>query len=249
MKTLLLASAMLALAVVATETVLAPSTLQSLQQLEKGVRHRPPPEPPPFQTLGAMQAEFVRRFEESPGFGLSRVVRPRFLAPVPALVLNGATYRVVPPELVGLEDEPVVYAPREHGLTYSPAATNATRREIRKLFRSRSLSEIETSAVTALRAGRDLVAITNRVVAEARVELLSPPDLLVFGPLRAGRTCASCHQCNEGTLLGAFAYTLTPMGRPADAATNSPVATAKLVARLTAPTPALARSAGSRSRL
>ncbi len=187
-----------------------------------------------------MQAEFVRRFEASPGFGLSRVVRPVFLAPTPMLVWGGTTYQVAPPELVGLEDDPIVYAPREHAAFARGVSTNATRREIRKLFTHRPLTALETNLVAALREGRDLVVTTNPVARpEAQFESLASPGLLVFGALRAGKSCTACHQCNENTLLGAFAYNLTPLALPPDSGTNSPALRSNAVARLTLPSIAL----------
>ncbi len=223
MKTLfLLASATAALAVVAAETVptqqaasLPPAAARSTQKLA-------PQQPPPFNSPEAMQAEFVRRFEASPGFGLSRVVRPVVLAPTPALVRNGTTYTVVPPELVALEDDPVVYAPHEHAAFSRGISTNVTRREVRKLFKHRALTALETNIVAALREGRDLVVVNNPVARpEAQFDLLSPPGLLVYGALRAGKTCAACHQCGEGALLGAFAYTLTPVATDGGGGTNT----------------------------
>ncbi|HEU0010614.1 MAG TPA: hypothetical protein VFT34_12430 [Verrucomicrobiae bacterium] len=234
MKTLLLlASAAMAFAATAAENSPTAIEPQSLHRTTDPAATRVLPEPPPFKSVEAMQAEFVRRFEASPGFGLSRVIRPIFLAPTPSLVWNGAAYRVVPPELVALEDEPIVYAPREHAAFRTGISTNVTRREVRKLFKHRPLSSLETNAVLALREGRDLVVLTNRVaVPEAEVELISTPDLLVFGALRAGKTCAACHQCDEGTLLGAFAYRLAPAAMPPDKAPNSTVLRSNLIARL-----------------
>ena len=195
------------------------------------------PEPPPFKSIEAMQAEFLRRFEASPGFGLSRVIRRVFLAPTPALVWNGTTYQVVPPELVALEDDSVVYAPREHAAFQAGISTNVTRREVRKLFKHRPLTSLETNAVLALREGRDLVVFTNRVdVPEASADLVSTaPNLLVFGALRAGKTCAACHQCDPGTLLGAFAYRLAPAAMAPDNAPHSLALRSNLVARLFTP--------------
>jgi hypothetical protein len=237
MKTLLLlASAAMALAATAAEPSQTAIGPQSLQIIKEPVGTRGAPEPPPFKSVEAMQAEFVRRFEASPGFGLSRVIRPIFLAPTPALVWNGATYRVAPPELVALEDDSVVYAPREHAALHVGISTNVTRREVRKLFNHRPLTSLETNAVLALREGRDLVVLTNRVAApEGQIELISTPDLLVFGALRAGKTCAACHQCDQGTLLGAFAYHLAPAVTPPDNSPGSPALRSNLVARLFAP--------------
>ena len=238
MKTLLLlASAAMALAATAAETSPTRIAPQSLQLIKNSAGTQVLPEPPPFKSIEAMQAEFVRRFEASPGFGLSRVIRPIYLAPTPALVWSGATYRVVPPELVALEDDPIVYAPREHAAFQVGISTNVTRREVRKLFKHRPLTSLETNAVLALREGRDLVVLTNSVaLPEAQAQLLSSaPDLLVFGALRAGKTCAACHQCEQGTLLGAFAYRLAPAVIPSDSDPNSPTLRSNLVARLFAP--------------
>ena len=239
MKTLLiLASAAMAFAATAAETSQTVETLQQLQVTRESPGTQVRRELPPFKSLEAMQAEFVRRFEASPGFGLSRVIRPVYLAPTPALVWDGVNYPVVPPELVALEDDPIVYAPREHAAFQIGISTNVTRREVRKLFKHRPLTSLETNAVLALREGRDLVVLTNRVaVPEAHLELVpSAPDLLVFGALRAGKSCAACHQCEQGTLLGAFAYRLTPDRLSTDNGPTSPYSRSNLVARLF-PTP------------
>jgi len=238
MKTLLiLASAVMAFAATAAETSLTVETLQQLQATKESAGAQVRPELPPFKSLEAMQAEFLRRFEASPGFGLSRVIRPIYLAPTPALVWSGATYPVVPPELVALEDDPIVYAPREHAAFQVGISTNVTRREVRKLFKHRSLTSLETNAVVALREGHDLVILTNRVAAaDSRIDLVpSAPELLVFGALRAGKSCATCHQCEQGTLLGAFAYRLSPAAVPSDNGPTSPALRSNLVALLFAP--------------
>ena len=191
---------------------------------------------PPFQSPEAMQSEFLRRFQASPGFGLSRVVRPVFLAPAPALVWNKNTYPVVPPTLIALEDEPIAYAPREMFHRGMGLGTNQTRLEVRKIFNHRPITALETNAILALRDGRDLVVFTNRVVVpESEFNRLdSIPPLLVVGALRAGRDCAACHQCKEGTLLGAFAYSLTPL--PVPAAPNAQATPSNRVAWLSSST-------------
>jgi hypothetical protein len=230
MKTfLLIASATAALAVGAAETVPTPKAASPLPAAGGSLQKLARQEPPPFNSPAVMQAEFVRRFEASPGFGLSRVLRPVFLAPTPALVCNGVTYTVVPPELVALEDEPVVYAPHEHAARSRGISTNVTPREVRKLFTHRPLTALETNIVAALRQGRDLVVMNNPVARpEAQFELFAPPGLLVYGALRAGKTCAACHQCDQGTLLGAFAYTLNPVSTAADGGTNATPLLSKL---------------------
>ena len=54
-----------------------------------------------------------------------------------------------------------------------------------------------------------MVAATDSVIsATAKLTVSTNLNfrLAVFGALRAGKSCAACHQCREGTLLGAFAY-------------------------------------------
>src|SRR4051794_31510799 len=84
---------------------------------------------PPFQSPEAMHAEFHSRFIASPGFGFSRIIRPIFRVPAPALVHDRTKYRVVAPELIGLEDEPSVYGVRQHAFT-NPKETNSSSREL-----------------------------------------------------------------------------------------------------------------------
>jgi len=188
-----------------------PATADAAEQEEAQIQIGSPPKRP-FTSFEALQGEFLSRFQLSPGFGYSRISRPVFLAPAPALVWKGSTYRVVPPDLIGLEDEPIVYALSEHSHRVLAAKSNLTSREVRKLFTHRPLTALETTAIRPLRAGRDLVVLTNRVERpEAEFPpLVNGPDLFVVGALRAGRDCAACHQCREGTLLGAFAYSLSP---------------------------------------
>lgn len=233
MKTLpLLASATAAFAVIVAVTAQTPNREQAQTVfIQKSVASRLPPFPSP----AAMQAEFVRRFEASPGFGFSRVLRPVFLAPTPMLVWGGTAYEVRPPELVGLEDDPLVYVPREHGaFGRHLTSTNETRAELRRRFTHRPLTALETNLVLALREGHDLIVATNRVATpEASIErLATAPNLFVLGALRAGKTCAECHQCKEGALLGAFAYDLKPISIPADLGTNSPSSRSNVFARL-----------------
>src|SRR5688572_29396188 len=55
-----------------------------------------------LDSLEAVQAEFFKRFIESPGFGPARIIRPPFHQPV-QLVRGDTLYQVPPPELIGLE--------------------------------------------------------------------------------------------------------------------------------------------------
>ena len=171
---------------------------------------------PPFPSIEAMQTEFNRRFESSPGFGMSRIVRPIFRAPSPALVHNGIKYRVVPPDLIGLEDEPSVYAAQDHTFI---AKTNS---ELRQRFSTRPLSALETNAVAALRAGSKVFVVPFLPTPVGSNVNLAEPDLLVVGALRASESCAKCHQCDTGKLLGAFTYSLKAIGRESPATNTVP---------------------------
>ncbi|MBI5773842.1 MAG: hypothetical protein HZA89_08890 [Verrucomicrobia bacterium] len=53
---------------------------------------------------------------------------------------------------------------------------------------------------------------------------LAGHEVLALGALRAGADCAKCHQCEQGKLLGAFAYTLRPIETPDVFKTNAPPA-------------------------
>jgi len=207
-KLIILPWAALAFTLVAADIKLIPKGLlpESLFVAQQSTQPAPRPEPPPFESPEAMQAEFVRRFEASPGFGMSRVMRPIFMAPSPTLRFSGTKYQVVPPDLIGLEDQPAVYAAREHAFLRAKTNNN-----VRELFQARAMSALETNAVASLRKGREVVVTTIAPdAAKAHAKHIAP-DLLVVGALRASESCANCHGCAKGTLLGAFTYTLKPV--------------------------------------
>lgn len=155
----------------------------------------------PFPSVEAMQAQFLKRFQGAPGFGVSRTVVPDFLRPSPDLLWTDYRLPVGPPALIGLEDatKAVAYE-AEHGLiTVGMMSEKGTRASLRQ----RTLTAFETNAVAELRSGHDLL------VAGGPTPAAPTQPLLVVGALRAGANCASCHGCAEGTLLGAFSYVLT----------------------------------------
>ena len=208
-KIIILPWAALAFTLVAAEVQLIPQGLlpEPLSGRKKTVQPAALPEPQPFDSPEAMQAEFVRRFEASPGFGMSRVIRPVFMAPSPALFFSGTKYQVAPPDLIGLENQATVYAALEH--SFLRAKTNSN---VRELFQARAMSGLETNAVASLRKGKDLVVTTIIPTAATSRTQHAAPDLLVVGALRASESCARCHGCDKGALLGAFTYTLKPVG-------------------------------------
>lgn len=69
----------------------------------------------------------------------------------------------------------------------------------------RPLDPFETSSLTKLQAGEEIVVDTD------------PDRIRMLGAIRAGRACLDCHSVEEGTLLGAFSYRLdrgTPLAPP-----------------------------------
>ena len=169
----------------------------------------PSREQPRFASPEAMHAAYAERFRTAPGFGMSRVIQigPRF-----ELMARGdKTYQFTTPDLIALENQPKVY----RGGTELVGMAVITNKTARVRLKTRALTTEETKAVAELRAGSDLalLAVMTAVPGEHPEGQDSSPEvpgLLVVGALRAKATCAECHQVKEGTLLGAFAYTLVP---------------------------------------
>jgi hypothetical protein len=70
--------------------------------------------------------------------------------------------------------------------------------------RTRELSPFELSAISQLHDGQDLVIKEN--------EEADKSNVMMVGPIRAGKTCQPCHDVPYGSLLGAFSYDLTREG-------------------------------------
>ncbi len=156
-----------------------------------------------FDSAEAMHADHFHRFESAPGFGMSRVlVMPR----ASELTLAYESYLVPKPDLIALEDKPHAYiSPFE--IISVAALTNKTSRA---RLQSRALTELEIKAVADLREGRNLVVQEAKFPVELPGGTVEVPCLLAVGALRAKASCAKCHEVAEGTLLGAFSYTLYP---------------------------------------
>ncbi len=154
-----------------------------------------------FDSAEAMHADHFLRFETAPGFGMSRV---KFMPRASELTLAYETYLVPKPDLIALEDKAVAYVSPSEMISVA-ALTNRT---TRARLQTRPLSELETKAIASLRAGQNLV------VQPATFPMATPqgsrevPGLLAVGALRAKASCAKCHEVAEGTLLGAFSYTM-----------------------------------------
>ena len=143
---------------------------------------------PLWQCEEEMHEYYIRRFESSDGFGLSRMPQPPMLDRSGVLQLAGKRYSVDRLELVGLQTapEPIVYVPLRHNLPLN-----------RTDFKSRPLSSFEQRALNLLRSGGTIE--------------LSPGEatdtIEVMGALRGDGTCLKCHKnVREGELLGAFSY-------------------------------------------
>ncbi len=159
-----------------------------------------------FIDLDAVEALFFKKFSEAPDFGGGRdFAPPKLELPTGELTLNGALYYVLPPELIGLETQPIAYlSPSSRRIVNKLDLSNAT---ARKRIQTRPLTAFEIVAVDQLKAG------TNRVseIQPGRQisKTVSQPDLLmVLAPIHAKADCAKCHKCEEGKLLGAFSYAL-----------------------------------------
>jgi hypothetical protein len=158
-----------------------------------------------FDSAEAMHADHFHLFQTAPGFGMSRIL---VMPSTSELTLAYDTYRVPKPDLIALEGEPFAY--RSPGMEMVSMAS-LTNRTIRARLQTRELTALETKAIASLREGRNLV------VQPAKLRLPTPQDekrevdgLVAVGALRAKAVCAKCHEVKEGTLLGAFSYSLFP---------------------------------------
>ena len=122
------------------------------------------------------------------------------------LMLGGFTYQFAAPDLIGLEDKPLAYHRRFEMVTMA----DITNRTSRAGLITRPLTAEEALAVAELRGGKNIAVLpiqTSIVTSRGTNEVAG---LLAVGALRARLECAQCHQCKEGTLLGAFSYRLVP---------------------------------------
>ena len=63
-------------------------------------------------------------------------------------------------------------------------------------FKTRGLDALETAALAKLKKGDEIV-VTD-----------VSDHVHIVGAIRAKKDCMGCHECKEGTLLGAFSYDL-----------------------------------------
>jgi hypothetical protein len=150
----------------------------------------PPRVPPAWESCEEMHDTYAQRFVSAEGLGMARMRTATMVDRSGILDLGRSRYLIATLELIGLlrRDTPVVYIPRIHG-----------ERVETLLAKLRPLTEFESSALSAFRAGRDIA--------------IAEPDatgaLNCVGALRAQASCLRCHSDNKaGALLGAFTYQL-----------------------------------------
>lgn len=171
------------------------------------------PQPPPRQPdapaippeLEKMHAEHLHLFATSPGFGDMRTIRMPRQAQV---TLAGATYTVVRPDLIALETKAVAYrTPFSDEVVKMAMLTNKT---AKARLQTRPITGEESRAILELREGKDLVHQSGTWQAPQGKERapVEVPVVRVVGAMRATASCAKCHEVPQGTLLGAFSYTL-----------------------------------------
>jgi len=149
------------------------------------------PRPLQGKELAAFHAAKVADFISQDGFGLSRLVlvHANDSSEAPETVsVAGEVFRVSRHELLSLRGGTT---PRAYKGNLDGAGMQHFARE-----ETRPLTAFEASAVVAFSRGESLVAEQ------------APDGIQAVGALRAGEECASCHEVEVGTLLGAFSYGL-----------------------------------------
>ncbi len=152
-----------------------------------------------YDSFEVMHADQIRHFRSTPGFGMSRML---MLPASMEFTLCDETFFVPRPELLALEGQPTAYRSRMGSVTLG----DLTNRLARAQLKTRQLTITEISAIGKLGAGQDWV-LADEIYADGTGEIIGRRAV---GALRAEVECARCHNCAEGTLLGAFSYALIP---------------------------------------
>lgn len=173
----------------------------------------PPPAPEPkiedllpkldLEPLKALHNVQLHQFQIAPGFGLQRF---RSLPIAHEVVLGGIKYVVPKPDLIALEKAPTAYQSKSETISMADVSS----RKLRGLYKTRELTKEETTGISELREGKEVVLQPTRVAARSATGGVEVDGFRALGAMRASVGCAKCHECAVGTLLGAFSYTLTP---------------------------------------
>jgi hypothetical protein len=163
-------------------------------------------QPPLFTSADAVQAEFLKRFLNARGFGMSRVILPEFHQPASELLLSGRRFSVKAPELIGLEEHPEPVAYQLPMGSFLKA--DLTNKVLKSQVKLRELNDFESRALARLRRGENVVmeldsSKTPNETGNRQMRLVA------MGAIRATKDCLDCHSGREGKLLGAFSYVLT----------------------------------------
>ncbi|NBV22595.1 MAG: hypothetical protein EBS05_11850 [Proteobacteria bacterium] len=123
------------------------------------------------------------------------------------VTLAGEKYHASRPVLIALETKPTAYL---NSGTESISMAVLTNKASKVHLPTRLITNEESRAITELRNGKDIVQQAGKTQihpngARSPVEV---PVLRVVGAMRATAGCAKCHEVPQGTLLGAFSYTL-----------------------------------------
>lgn len=190
-----------------------------------------PEQRPPFVSLDALQAEFLKRFLDAPGFGMSRVILPEFHRPASQLLLSGRKFEVKAPELIGLEEHA---APVAYQLPMgSFAKADLTNKVMKSSVKLRELNDFESRALARLRSGENVVMELDSA-AKQSPQAKNAMRLKAMGAIRATKDCLDCHSGKEGKLLGAFSYVLTRI-EPGPKKSAANAGSAKLAAEAARP--------------
>ena len=152
-----------------------------------------------WKSDAAMHEYFVKRFLESAGNGMERMITPTMtITDSMWLTLEPRTFKLGTLELIGIAEHknPVAFVDLRH-------------RSFRANTETRALTAFETRALKELQAGVDLATD-----ADGR-------GRTVVGALRARQECLGCHnrggqEYQAGDLLGALSYRLDTARLPAD---------------------------------
>ena len=161
-----------------------PATTRPVDERPLYVGHRPDE----WASYQAMHDYFLKRFVESRGFGLERMVNvndPRYRK----MYADGRRYRVGRVQLISLNRGGMPFA-------YS-TGIDADKAQI-KHAPHEPLGDAETDAVAKLKDSMTVV-LTGQ---DGHREMV--------GAIRATADCTACHHVAQGTLMGAFRYPLEP---------------------------------------
>jgi hypothetical protein len=152
-----------------------------------------------WKSDAAMHEYFIKRFLESAGNGMERMLTPTMTITDSMWLTEGTrTFKLGTLELVGIanHESPVAFVELRHRPFSSDKET-------------RTLTAFETRALKELQAGTEITSEADR------------RGRTVVGALRARQECLGCHNSNgqkyqAGDLLGALVYRLDSAKLPAN---------------------------------